>query len=76
MKNQLPSGRTLFNPLDKATAPAAKETNVEQESLSAMSHDGDDICPKCSNKMLPANAANNVPVVFCDSCRVSHPIRG
>lgn len=74
MKQKLPSGRSIYDPL--AVKPVeVKETIVEQESVSAMSHDGDDICPKCSGKMQPAIAANNVPVLFCDQCRVSNPVR-
>lgn len=82
MKNELPSGRKIFNPLqgetvDSAIAnPAAVVAGVlEQESTSAMSHDSDNICPKCQGTMLPARAAQSVPVVFCDKCRVAHPQR-
>jgi len=72
-KKELPSGRTIFDPL----APTKQvEPNVPvQESVSAMSHEGEDSCPKCSGKMMPAIAANNVPVFFCDACRVSNPKR-
>lgn len=75
MKNELPSGRVIFNPLVEKEKPSVKETIVEQESVSAMSHDADDQCPKCQGRMMPALAANNVPVFFCDACRVSHPTR-
>lgn len=75
-KKELPSGRAIFDPL--AGTPVAKEVEpsiAAQESLSAMTHDGENICPKCAGTMSDALSFNNVPVFFCDSCRVSNPKR-
>lgn len=73
-KKELPSGRAIFDPLSSLNAPVTAEESA-QESLSAMTHDGENICPKCSGTMSDALSFNNVPVFFCDSCRVSNPKR-
>lgn len=82
MKNNLPSGRTLFNPLADVIAVSDSKLSTSNQNNSdngiestSMSHDADDQCPKCKGKMLPALAANNTPVLFCDACRVSNPVR-
>jgi hypothetical protein len=82
MKKELPSGRKIFNPLQGETVDSAIANTAavvpgvrEQESTSAMSHDADNTCPKCQGSMLPARAAQAIPVVFCDKCRVAHPQR-
>lgn len=75
MKNPLPSGRMIFNPLAAEKDQEVKASDAQLESTSAMSHDADAQCPKCQGTMLPALAVNNIPVVFCDNCRVSNPKR-
>ena len=70
----LPSGAKVFDPLASVEVENVVESSGDLESTAAMSHEADNICPKCNASMTRAKA-DVLEVWYCTSCRVSNPIK-
>jgi predicted nucleic acid-binding Zn ribbon protein len=61
----------IFNPLDDLKIEPQKPSMVS----TSLSNDSYGVCPKCNKYMTPTKLINDEEAIWCESCRVTSPIK-
>lgn len=65
-----------FNPLRQEKVTPVSESSISSTSASGyLDVETENVCPKCQHETVPVMMADGFPAKYCDSCRVTLPIK-
>ena len=64
-----------FNPLKQAKVTSESSMTSTSSGGGYLDIETENVCPKCHTATVSVNMADGFPAKYCDSCRVTMPIR-